>query len=342
MNEFDELMMQRCIRLAENGLGTTYPNPMVGCVILHEGKIIAEAWHKKAGGSHAEAAAIDKVSDKEILKNAILYVSLEPCSHFGKTPPCADLILQHQIPKVVIGCIDPNLRVNGLGIQKLKNAGVDVKVGLLEKECLNVNKRFFTFHLKKRPYVILKWAKTADGFMAPKNGCQKWITSEFSKQLVHKWRTEEQAILVGTNTAQIDNPQLNSRLWTGNQPVRIVLDKSLKLREDLNLFDNSQKTIVFTEKSKENLGNISFIKIDFMDNLAEQILDHLFQLGIQSLIVEGGKETLETFTKKELWDEARVFTSQKNWGEGIQSPKVNGKLIDTKMIQNDRLEIFQK
>ena len=342
MNEFDELMMQRCVGLAEQGLGTTYPNPMVGCVIVHKGKIISEGWHQKAGGFHAEAAAIHKISDKQILKNATLYVSLEPCSHFGKTPPCADLIIQHQIPKVVIGCVDPNEKVNGSGIQKLQNAGIDVKVGVLEKKCLDLNKRFFTFHQQKRPYVILKWAETADGFMAPQNGSQKWITGEFSKQLVHKWRTEEQAILVGTKTAQIDNPQLNSRLWAGNQPVRIVLDRRLKLRKNLNLLDNSQRTIVFTEKPGENLENLVFIKIDFEDNLAEQILDQLFQLGIQSLIIEGGKQTLETFIEKGLWDEARVFISKDNWGEGIISPQINGELIGTQMIQKDRLEIFKK
>jgi len=342
MSDFDELMMQRCIQLAENGLGTTYPNPMVGCVIVHEGKIIAEGWHQKAGGFHAEAAAIHKIARKEILKKTILYVSLEPCSHFGKTPPCADLIIQYQIPKVVIGCVDSNVKVNGSGIQKLQNAGIEVEVGVLENKCLDLNKRFFTFHQQKRPYVILKWAQTADGFMAPQNGDQKWITHEFSKQLVHQWRTEEQAILVGTNTAQSDNPQLNSRLWAGNQPMRIVLDRTLKLSTDLNLFDNSQKTIVFTEKLGENQENLTFIKIDFSENLVEQILSHLFQLGVQSVIVEGGKQTLESFIEKGLWDEARVFTSQENWGEGIHSPQLNGELIETKIIQNDRLEIFQK
>lgn len=342
MSDFDELMMQRCIQLAENGLGTTYPNPMVGCVIVHQGKIIAEGWHQKAGGFHAEAAAIHKIPHKEILKNSILYVSLEPCSHFGKTPPCADLIIQHQIPKVVVGCVDSNVQVNGSGIQKLQKAGVDVKVGVLEKECLDLNKRFFTFHQQKRPYVILKWAQTADGFMAPQNGEQKWITHEFTKQWVHQWRTEEQAILVGTHTARSDNPQLNSRLWAGNQPTRVVLDRILKLNPDLNLFDNSQKTIVFTEKSGENQENLRFIQMDFNENPAEQILDHLFQLGIQSIIVEGGKQTLETFIEKGLWDEARIFTSQEIWGEGIHSPQLNGNLIETKIILNDRLEIFQK
>ncbi len=342
MSNFDELMMQRCIRLAENGLGTTYPNPMVGCVIVHDGKIIAEGWHQKAGGFHAEAAAVHKISDKEILKKSILYVSLEPCSHFGKTPPCSDLIIRYQIPEVVIGCVDPNVKVNGSGIQKLQNAGVDVKVGVLESECLDLNKRFFTYHQKRRPFVILKWAQTADGFMSPQNGAQKWITHEFSKQLVHKWRTEEQAILVGTHTAQTDNPQLNARLWNGNQPMRVVLDRGLNLSADLNLFDSSLKTIVFTEKSGENKSNLTFIKVDFDENLAKKILDHLFELGIQSIIVEGGKQTLETFIEKGLWDEARILTSEENWGEGINSPPLIGELKATKMIQKDRLEIFRK
>ncbi len=342
MSNFDELMMQRCIRLAENGLGMTYPNPMVGCVIVQEEKIIAEGWHQKAGLAHAEVNAINQISDKEILKKSILYVSLEPCAHHGKTPPCSDLIIHHQIPKVVVGTIDPFAKVNGLGIQKMQNAGIEVKVGVLEKECRELNQRFFTFHQNKRPYVILKWAKTADGFMATEIGEQKWITNEFSKQLVHKWRTEEQAILVGTNTAQSDNPQLNSRLWAGNQPVRIVLDRGLKLSADLNLLDHSQKTIVFTEKSKENQANLNFVKIDFDDNLAEQILDSLFQLGIQSVIIEGGRQTLETFMEKELWDEARVFTSRENWNSGILSPEIKGKLVETKMISMDQLEIYKK
>ena len=340
MRNFDEDMMRRCIQLAENGLGTTYPNPMVGCVIVHEGEIIAEGWHQKAGNPHAEVNAIRKLSNRDIGKESTLYVSLEPCSHYGKTPPCADLIVQYQIPKVVIGTVDFNAKVHGMGIKKLTDSGVEVKVGVLEKECYELNKRFFTFHQKNRPYIILKWAQTQNGFMAEVNGKQKWISNEFSKQLVHKWRTEEQAILVGTHTAEWDNPQLNARLWTGNQPVRIVLDRELKLNSNLNVLDQSQNTLVFTEKFAENLQNLSFVKIEFGEELAEQILHELFKRNIQSVIIEGGKQTLETFIKKDLWDEARIFTSAESWETGISSPQINGKLMESKRIQNDLLEIF--
>lgn len=340
MRNFDEDMMHRCIQLAENGLGTTYPNPMVGCVIVHEGKIIAEGWHQKAGHPHAEVNAIQKIENKEILKVATLYVSLEPCSHHGKTPPCADLIVKHQIPKVVIGTVDFNAKVNGLGIKKLEEAGIEVKWGVLEKECYELNKRFFTFHQKNRPYIILKWAQTADGFMATETGEQKWISNVFSKQLVHKWRTEEQAILVGTHTAKWDNPQLNARLWDGNQPIRIVLDRELKLNSNLNLFDKSQRTLIFTSKSNSDQNNLEYIKIDFEAELAEQIAVELYKRNIQSVIIEGGKKTLETFIHKELWDEARIFTSDEKWRKGISAPIINGKLKESKRIQNDLLEIF--
>lgn len=337
---FDEQMMQRCIQLAENGFGNTYPNPMVGCVIVHDGKIIAEGWHQKAGEPHAEVNAIHQIQNKEILKESTLYVSLEPCAHHGKTPPCADLIVLYQIPKVIVGTIDPFAKVNGLGIQKLKDAGIEVISGVLEKECRELNKRFFTYHQEKRPYVILKWAQTADGFMAAENGEQKWITNEYSKQLVHKWRTEEQSILVGTKTAETDNPQLNARLWNGNQPIRLVLDKELKLNPNLNLFNGNQRTIVFTEKEKANQQNLEFIQISFDENLANSILQKLYEIGIQSVIIEGGKRTLESFIEKNLWDETRIFTSSKIWNTGIKSPEIHGKLIHSKKIISDKLEIF--
>ena len=342
MKNFDEQMMQRCIQLAKNGLGTTYPNPLVGCVIVHNEKIIAEGWHQKAGKPHAEVNAINQIKDKEILKNSTLYVSLEPCAHHGKTPPCADLIIQNQIPKVIVGTVDPFAKVNGLGIRKMKDAGIEVVSGILQAECSDLNKRFFTFHQKKRPYVILKWAQTADGFMATEKDEQKWITNEFSKQFVHKWRTEEQAILVGTKTAEIDNPQLIARLWSGNQPIRLVLDKDLKLNENLNLFDQSQRTIVFTEKEKFNQENLEFVKIHFDENLPESILFKLYELEIQSVIIEGGKRTLESFIEKDLWDEARIFTSENRWNSGIQSPEFQGELIHSQKIKSDKLEIFTR
>lgn len=340
MKNFDEQIMQRCIQLAENGLGMTFPNPMVGCVIVRNGKIIAEGWHQKAGKPHAEVNAIHQIQNKEILKESTLYVSLEPCAHYGKTPPCADLIVKHQIPKVVIGTVDPFAKVNGLGILKLKEAGIEVIPSVLEKECWELNKRFFTFHQEKRPYVILKWAQTSDGFIATKNGEQKWITNEFSKQLVHKWRTEEQSILVGTKTAEMDNPKLNARLWSGNQPIRLVLDKDLKLNTDLHLFNQSQRTIVFTEKEQSNQENLEFVPIPFNENLPKSILQKLYELNIQSVIIEGGKKTLESFIEKNLWDEARIFTSSNKWNSGIKSPDIKGNLIHSKQIKSDKLEIF--
>lgn len=342
MTNFDERMMQRCVQLAENGLGTTYPNPMVGCVIVHEEKVIAEGWHRKAGEPHAEVNAILQVTDKEILKKSVLYVSLEPCAHHGRTPPCSDLIIHSEIPKVMVGTKDSFAKVNGLGIQKMQNAGIEVTVGVLEEECRKLNKRFFTFHQKKRPYIILKWAQTIDGFMAPADGEQKWITNKFSKQLVHKWRTEEQSILVGTKTAEIDDPQLNARFWAGKQPVRIILDKDLKLNSSLNLFDGNQRTIVFTEKKKINEQNLEFTQIRFDNDLPNAILRGLYEFGIQSVIIEGGRRTLDSFIQKDLWDEARIFTSPIRWGSGISSPEFVGKLIHSINIESDKLEIFTK
>lgn len=340
--DFDEQMMQRCIQLASLGLGFTYPNPLVGCVIVHKGKIIAEGWHQKAGCPHAEVNAIAQIKDKDILKESTLYVSLEPCAHYGKTPPCADLIVEHQIPRVVIGTQDTFAKVNGLGIQKLKNAGIEVKMGVLENQAQNLNKRFFKFHQEKRPYIILKWAETADGFMGSLQDQQKWITGLYSKQLVHKWRTEEQGILVGFQTAKIDNPQLNIRLWQGNQPTRFVLDRNLELDNSLHLFDQSQPTIVFTEKEKESVENLKFVTSNFYNGFLQGILRKMYEEGIQSIIVEGGKKTLDMFIEEGIWDEARVLISSDFWGEGIKAPKIWGELKEEKKIGEDTLKIWRK
>ena len=343
MSEFDEQMMQRCIQLAKNGLGQTYPNPMVGCVITLGNEIIAESWHQKAGEPHAEVNAIQQLTDKSILKQSTLYVSLEPCAHFGKTPPCSDLIIQHEIPKVVIGTSDPFAKVNGLGTEKMRKAGIEVKVGVLENQAQALNKRFFTFHQNKRPYIILKWAETTDGFISTESGEQKWITNIYSKQIVHQWRTEEQAILVGRKTAQFDNPQLNARLWKGNQPVRIVPDRNLNLNEDLNLFDQSQTTLVFTEKIKENSKNLNFVSIDFDADVVQQILNHLYEIEIQSIIIEGGKQTLMHFIDRELWDEARILKAKNNfWNNGIKAPILDVSLKNRKKLDTDTLEIYQR
>jgi diaminohydroxyphosphoribosylaminopyrimidine deaminase/5-amino-6-(5-phosphoribosylamino)uracil reductase len=340
--DFDEQMMQRCIQLASLGLGLTYPNPLVGCVIVHDGKILTEGWHQKAGCSHAEVNAIRQIQDKEVLKNSTLYVSLEPCAHHGKTPPCADLIVEHQIPRVVIGTVDPFAKVNGLGVQKLKNAGIEVKIGVLEHESRELNKRFFTFHKKKRPYIILKWAETADGFMGSLKEEQKWITNSFSKQLVHKWRAEEQGILVGFQTAKIDNPQLNLRLWEGNPPTRFVLDRNLELDHSLHLFDQTQPTIVFTEKEKKEEENLKFLTLNFETDFLQGMLRVMYEQEIQSIIVEGGRKTLDLFIGEGIWDEARVFSSSHSWREGIQAPQIKGDLMLEKKIGEDTVKIWRK
>lgn len=336
--------IERCIELAQNGLGTTYPNPLVGSVIVYKDKIIGEGWHKKPGEPHAEVLAINAVKDKNLLKKSTLYVNLEPCSHFGKTPPCADFIIKHQIPKVIIGSIDPFDKVCGNGISKLKNTGIEVEVGFLEKECEMLNKRFFTFHQKKRPYIILKWAQTENGFIAPAHKDHNrpvWISNEFSRQLVHKWRAEEQAILVGTNTVLEDNPKLDIREWTGYNPTRIVLDREMKIPEDYSVYDTSSKTIFITEKHKEsNQENIFFETINFQNNPNIQILDVLYKHQIQSVIIEGGASVLQSFIKDNLWDEARIFTSDVLLEKGIKAPEFDFNKYSINQIINDTLSLF--
>lgn len=337
--------MSRCLALARNGLGTTYPNPMVGSVIVYDGKIIGEGWHKKAGEPHAEVNAVNSVKDKTLLKKATIYVSLEPCSHFGKTPPCCDLIIKHKIPNVVVGTVDPFSEVSGNGIKKLIEAGKNVTVGILEEECNELNKRFFTFHQNKKPYIILKWAQSQDGFIAPLDKKEKkpvWISNLYSRQLTHKWRTEEQAILVGTRTVIDDNPKLNARDWDGNNPIRIVLDQSNRLPEESAIFDNTLKTIVFSKTKKEiSQKNIIFETIDFKQNIAEQIIDSLYQHNIQSVIIEGGLQTLQTFIDADLWDEARIFTGKVFLSEGIPAPRIKKANFKTYFIDSDEITILK-
>ncbi|MCC9066714.1 bifunctional diaminohydroxyphosphoribosylaminopyrimidine deaminase/5-amino-6-(5-phosphoribosylamino)uracil reductase RibD [Flavobacterium piscisymbiosum] len=338
-----EKYIKRCIKLAKNGFGTTYPNPMVGSVIVYENQIIGEGWHKKAGEPHAEVNAIRSVKDKSLLKKATIYVSLEPCSHFGKTPPCCDLIIEHQIPNVVVGTVDPNEKVAGNGIKKLIAAGANVTVGILENECNELNKRFFTFHQEKRPYIILKWAESQDGFLSPEKEIDQdrkpvWITNTYSRQLVHKWRSEEQAILVGTQTVIDDNPKLNTRDWAGNNPVRVVLDQNNRIAKDSFVFDNSVKTIVFT-KSETNLSaeNTNFEVIDFNQNIIPQILAVLYQNQIQSIIIEGGLQTLQSFIDQNIWNEARIFIGNTSFGKGTKAPLIQKKNPIKTYIQNDEL-----
>lgn len=340
--------MTRCLQLAQNGLGKTYPNPMVGSVIVYNGKIIGEGWHQKAGEPHAEVHAIASVKDRNLLPKSTIYVSLEPCSHYGKTPPCTNLIVDSGIKRVIIGTIDPFSEVAGKGVKKLLDAGCEVRVGILETECRELNRRFFTFHTKKRPYIILKWAQTADGFLAPapqKNRERKpvWITGKYSQQLVHKWRAEEQAIMVGTNTAIADNPRLDTRLWNGNNPVRVVLDQKLRIPPDSHLFDTSVKTVFLTENSSEKRGleNIIFEEVDFSGDIPRQVCEILHRQDIQSLIIEGGRQTLQTFLDANLWDEARIFTGKVNFGDGIKAPEASGSFISQTDVTGDQLKIYR-
>jgi len=339
-----DLYMKRCIELAKNGLGTTYPNPLVGSVIVCDDKIIGEGWHKKSGEAHAEVNAVNSVKDKSLLKKSTIYVSLEPCSHFGKTPPCCDLIIANGIPNVVVGTVDPNEKVAGNGIKKLLEAGKNVIVGVLENECRELNKRFFTFHNKKRPFVILKWAESLDGFIAPLSKSEQkpvWISNAYSRQLVHKWRSEEQAILVGTQTVIDDNPKLDVRDWTGKNPVRVVLDSKNRIPHDRHVFDNQRKTIIIcSEKFSEDKENVIFEVIDFTKNAAAQVLDVLYRHQIQSVIIEGGRQTLQTFIDFSLWDEARVFKGHFFLNDGILAPVLHSKIADRQAILEDELLIF--
>lgn len=332
--------MQRAFDLALNGIGHVSPNPLVGCVIVHNDKIIGEGWHQKYGEAHAEVNAINTVESKALLKEATVYVTLEPCSHFGKTPPCADLLIYSRVKKVVIANVDTNPKVAGEGIKRMRAAGIEVVTGILDKEGRGFNKRFFTLIEKKRPYIVLKWAQTTDGFIARLNRDSKWISNEYSRQLVHKWRTEEDAIVVGTKTAEFDNPQLNVRDWTGRNPVRIVIDRFLKLPESLHLFDRSQKTICYNLLKHEEHGNLLLVRIP-EENFLEELVKDLYKRNVQSIIVEGGAQTLQSFIDAKLWDEARVFIGDKSFDKGIKAPIFEGKMVSEESIFSDRLVVYQ-
>ena len=339
--------MERCIELAMLGLGTVSPNPMVGAVIVCDDRIIGEGYHQKFGEAHAEVIAIQNVfavfTDAEKrLKRSTIYVSMEPCSHYGKTPPCADLIISNNIPKVIVGCRDPFSKVDGKGIEKLKDAGIEVIEGIMESECLELNKRFYTRVQKQRPYIILKWAQSRDGFFAPFDGEQKWITSSPSKQLVHRWRSEEDAILIGKRTAEIDNPQLNVREWRGADPVRVIVDRNLELPNDLNVFDQSQETIIFNELKTEIIEKTRYLQLENFDTLLPQLICYqLYLMDIQSIIIEGGAKMLSLFISAGLWDEARVFTGPEHWGKGILAPTLSGDISEILNIGLDTLHIWR-
>lgn len=338
--------MRRCIELAQNAIGYTAPNPMVGCVIVYDGKIIGEGYHHQYGKSHAEVNAIHSVRQKNLLPHSTLYVNLEPCSHYGKTPPCADLIIANNISHVVTGSSDPNPLVAGKGIAKLRAAGCKVTEHVLEAECDNLNVRFITFHRKQRPYVILKWAQTSDGFVdiirdQHHTGRPTWITGLYERTLVHKWRSEEQAVMVGTNTAFLDNPMLNLRKWNGHQPLRIVLDRHLRLPALLHLFDGSQPTLVFSEKNGPATPQVEYVTTSFDGDLAQHILDELHNRNIISVLIEGGAQLLQTFIDSGLWDEARVFTSKKSFKDGVKAPDLQMTPTEERQINDSVLHVFK-
>jgi diaminohydroxyphosphoribosylaminopyrimidine deaminase/5-amino-6-(5-phosphoribosylamino)uracil reductase len=337
-----EQWMKRCLELAANGAGQVAPNPMVGCVIVYQNQAIAEGFHRAFGAPHAEPDAIGRVSNPQWLTDSTLYVNLEPCSHHGKTPPCADLIIASGIPRVVIGSRDPFPLVNGGGIEKLRSAGVEATVGVLENECLALNRRFFTFHQKNRPYVILKWARSCDNFMAPVSqqpGQISWISGQESQTLVHRWRSEEMAILIGSKTAAMDNPALTVRHVAGKNPLRMVIDSRREVKGNLTLLTDSEPLLVFNHHTNEERGNKHWIKLPF-HRIHKEIADYLYQRNIQSVMVEGGSQTLQDFILNDMWDEARIITGPVHFGNGIPGPLLDQVPANTEIIGHDILHTF--
>lgn len=352
MQSTHEQYMRRCLELAQLGRGKVAPNPLVGSVIVYEGKIIGEGWHQQYGGPHAEVNAINSVADKSVLPQSTVYVNLEPCAHFGKTPPCADLLIKHAVGKVVVGMVDPFSEVAGKGISKLKAAGIEVIVGVLEGECKELNKRFIVFNEQKRPYIILKWAQTTDGFIAPDAQTisreeylnQRHITGKTVQALVHKWRGEEAAIMVGTRTAMLDNPRLDTRAYPGNNPLRVIIDKENSLPLSLNIFDGTQPTVMFTSKQNSAAPNsqTEFVTINFEQPVWPQILTELYTRKVQSIIVEGGLVTLQYLFDAGLWDELNVFTAPKLLYAGIKAPSVSGVLTEQFTIDGSVFKRYRR
>ena len=322
----DAQFMQRCLDLAQKGSGFVAPNPMVGAVLVHDGKIIGEGWHQRYGEAHAEVNCINDTISKgyeSVISKSTLYVSLEPCAHHGKTPPCDQLIIQYKIPRVVVGCRDPFSQVNGKGIEHLIQAGVEVKTGVLENECQRINKRFFCFHQQHRPYIILKWAQTADGFIGSGTTDRWLISNETTNRVVHLWRGEEAAIMVGATTVQLDNPQLTNRSGYGSQSVRVVVDRSLNLSHDYNVFDQQTPTIILNEKKQAQEGAVSYIQLNLHLSFVESVCEALYAQNIQSVLIEGGAQLLSLFIQSGCWDEARVITNnlmKKN--HGVKAPQL--------------------
>ena len=338
--------MRRCIELAATAAGYTAPNPVVGAVIVCDGRIIGEGFHRQYGEPHAEVNAIRSVRDTKLLERSTLYVNLEPCSHHGHTPPCTDFIIAHRIPYVVTGSSDPNPLVAGRGIAQLRAAGCQVTEHVLEDECDRLNIRFMTYHRKRRPYITLKWAQTADGFIDVVRdrdiaGRPTWITGWYEQTLTHKWRAEEQAVMVGANTALADNPMLSVRRWNGHQPLRLVLDRHLRLPGSLHLFDGSRPTWVFTEQQATDTPRASYIRVPFDRQLPHHILDTLYQRRIISVLIEGGTQLLQTFIDAGLWDEARIFTGTACFGDGVKAPAMPAMPAEEYLCGDSRLRIVK-
>ncbi len=340
-----EIYMHRCIQLAKLGMGYVAPNPMVGAVLVYENCIIGEGYHQQYGGPHAEVNCINSVAekDKEFISQATLYVSLEPCTHYGKTPPCANLIIENKIPRVIIGCSDLFAHVNGKGIKLLQEAGILVTVGVMENECLELNKKFFTFHQYKRPYIILKWAQSLNGIIGTNTAERLMISNESANRIVHRWRSEESAIMVGSNTVLADNPKLNNRLWSGNQPIRIVLDRDNKIGNSSYVMDGSQKTIIINSHINNEEGNTTYFKINANQDLLKQVMDYAYQHNMQSILVEGGAILLQQFIDHQYWDEARVITNTSlHVAEGVKAPQLSKcNLIKQENILSDIISYYR-
>jgi len=333
--------MKRCLENAIGGFPNAFPNPLVGAVLVFNHKVISEGYHRQYGGAHAEVNALVNITDQTILSNSTLYVNLEPCSHFGKTPPCADMIIEKGIKKVVVAAHDPNPMVAGQGIAKLKASGIQVITGVLEQEAIELNKRFYVFYTKNRPYIIIKFAQTADGYIANNDFTSKWISNEYSRLMVHKWRSDESAVLVGTNTAFYDNPELNNRLFAGRQPIRFIIDRNCKIPLHYNLFKGAQKTTIFNEKKDLQTDTYNYIRLNFSEDITFQICEHLFNENLQSVIIEGGSYTINKFVENNLWDEARVFTSNSVFLNGIKAPEITAKNVKETFIFSDKLTIYK-
>ncbi len=339
-----EFFMRRALDLARLGIGLTSPNPMVGCVIEHNGLIIGEGWHRKAGEPHAEVTAFASVVRTELLPGSNVYVTLEPCSHFGKTPPCSNLIVSKNVSKVFVGCVDPNPLVAGSGIEKIVNSGIKVVSGLLTNECADLNSRFFTYHRKERPYIVLKWAQSADFYLDPRKSKNRLdqvvVSGAESSVLTHKWRSNEDSILVGANTVRIDNPELNVRKWQGKNPVRIVIDQNLKLEDSCKIFMDGEPTIIINDKISTTKSYTEYIKLDF-NNFLPHLMEELYTRNIQSILVEGGGFTLQKFIDNHLWDEARIYTSNHKFNGGLPAPRIEHGSIEKYSIGKDSLSILK-